>query len=347
MTANDIAPVRCTPQIGRIIVACDDSPIGWAALAWAEAECAAGPDDQRLVLCRTYPSRTIGTLLPPPIAMASIELVDPEWARQIHHARTRVGSERVEVIIRLGDVADQLLSIAELSDVLVTAAPTLGSTGLAVIVGAHSGATVVAVRPTAGRTRAPGPFAGHVVVGVDAGGPAAGPILFAFDYAARHGKPVIAVHAAHEPESAGLWTDDTFMELHAWGREFGLEMLDAAIADVHATHPNVPVRRAVMHAPADASLVRASQGAALLVVGDRGRAAITRHLLGSVSRHALMHARCTVAVIHAGAEHVSNLTAPTYAPKSIRSADRVMPFKHGRASHGSLEAGSGDVLERT
>jgi nucleotide-binding universal stress UspA family protein len=303
-------------EIGRVIVACDDTPTGWAALAWAEAECAAGPDDQRLVLCRVYPSRTGGTLLLPPIAMASIELVDPVFARQIHDARSRVGGERVEVVIRLGDVADQLLDIAEPSDILVTAAPTLGATGLAVTVGARAGGTVIAVRPTEMRSSTPrsnatGPFAGHVVVAVD-GARDAGPIRFAFEYAARHGKPVTAIHA-HEPDAGGLWTDDTFMELHTLGREFGLDMLDAAIADMNAKHPAVPVSRAIMHERATASLVRASEGAVLLVVGDRGRAAIARQLLGSVSRHVLMHARCTVAVVHGAAEHVSERTPVTAA----------------------------------
>jgi len=145
-----------------------------------------------------------------------------------------------------------------------------------------------------------GPFAGHVVVGVDGGARDAGPIRFAFDYAARHGLPVTAVHA-HEPGSGGVWADDQFMEVHPLGHEFGLDMLDAAVAAARGEHPDVQVRRAVMRERAGTSLVRASAGAVLLVVGDRGRSAITRHLLGSVSRHVLMRARCTVAVVHGDA----------------------------------------------
>jgi nucleotide-binding universal stress UspA family protein len=297
-----------------------------------------------VILCRTYPSRTVGTTLPSPVAMASIELVDPEFARQIRQVRSRVGSERVNVVIRLGEVADQFLAVAQPGDVLVTGAPVLGATGLSVIVGAHSGATVVAVRPTVMRTSAAGPFAGHVVVGVDGRGRDAGPICFAFDYAARHGKPVIAVHA-REPGSAGLRTDDRFMELHALGHEFGLEMLDAVIAFAHARHPSVPVRRAVMRDTASTSLVRASDGAALLVVGDRGRPAIARHLLGSVSRYVLMHARCTVAVVHGGARDVPNPTASTPAAASNLGDD---PISHARARTPvkSSKGASGDVLER-
>jgi nucleotide-binding universal stress UspA family protein len=299
MTASDVAPVQSKTDIGRIIVACDGIPTDWAALAWAEADCIAGHAGKRLIVCRTYSTHTAGPLRRTPVDIASLELVDPEFAREIHQIRDRIGGEQVDVVLGVGDVADQVVALAEPGDVVVAAAPMAHGSGSAVTLGAHSGTTVVAVRPTATRTDVAAPFAGHVVVGVDGGARDAGPIGFAFDYAARHGKPVIAVHA-HESEPAGLWTDDTFMELHPMGHEFGLEMLDAAIAGAHADHPGVPVRRAVMRQRAGAALVHASDGAALLVVGDRGHRALARHLLGSVSRHVLMHAHCTVAVIHSG-----------------------------------------------
>jgi nucleotide-binding universal stress UspA family protein len=302
MTTSRLAPARSAT--GRIIVASDNTPAGRAALAWAEAECAADPAGRRLVLCRTYPGRIAGTFLPPSAAIASIELIDPEFARQVHQVRGHLGGERVDVFIRFGDIAYELIAEAGPADLLVTAAPPLGATGLAVTIGAQAGATVVSVRPTPPHMNMSGPFAGHVVVGVDDRGRNAEAIRFAFDYAARHGMPVTAVHA-HEPDSGGLWADDKFMEIHPLGHEFGLDLLDAAIATARAEHPDVPVRRAVMRDRAGASLVRGSAGAFLLVVGHRGRSSVVRHLLGSVSRHVLMHARCTVAVVHGGAEHPS------------------------------------------
>lgn len=298
MTTSRFAPAR--PTTGRIVVASDNTTAGRAALAWAASECAAGPADRRMLLVRTYPGRPGNTFVPPAAAISSIELIDPEFARQVHQVRGQLGGERVDVHIHFGNVADMLLSEACPADLLVTAASPLGATGLAVTVGAHTGATVVAVRSTPSRTTVAGPFAGHVVVGVDGGARDAGPIRFAFDYADRHGRPLLAVHA-HEPGSGGLWTDDQFMEVHPLGHEFGLDLLDAAVAAARAVHPDVQVRRAVMRDRAGVSLVRASAGAVLLVVGDRGRPAVARHLLGSVSRHVLMHARCTVAVVHGDA----------------------------------------------
>ncbi|HEY7044863.1 MAG TPA: universal stress protein, partial [Nocardioidaceae bacterium] len=223
--------------------------------------------------------------------------VDPVFARHARQLRDRLGAERVEVCIRFGSLADELTKIAGPTDVLVTQAAPPGTAGLATTLGAHAEATVVAVRPTVARTRVAGPFSGHVVVGVDGAGRDSGPIRFAFDYAARHGKPLTAVHA-HEPESDGLWTDDQFMEIHPLGHTFGLDMLDAAVAAAHADYPRVAIRRAVMHQRAADALVHASAGAVLLVVGDRGRGPIARHLLGSVSRRVLSHGRCTVAVVH-------------------------------------------------
>lgn len=92
--------------------------------------------------------------------------------------------------------------------------------------------------------------------------------------------------------------DDTLAEIHLMPHAFDFDLLQAALNDAHETYPDVPVRRFVLRERPDTALVSASTGAYLLVVGDRGRGPVTRRMLGSVSRHVVRHAHCSVAVVH-------------------------------------------------
>ena len=70
-----------------------------------------------------------------------------------------------------------------------------------------------------------------------------------------------------------------------------------AIAEWTAKYPDVDVRRHVMQGrPADI-LVDPSEGAALVVVGSRGRGGFSGLLLGSVSRNVVHRAHCPVVVV--------------------------------------------------
>ncbi|QIQ03714.1 universal stress protein [Streptomyces liangshanensis] len=65
--------------------------------------------------------------------------------------------------------------------------------------------------------------------------------------------------------------------------------LDAAVAGA--------VERRVVNGPAAQVLIDASEGAALLVVGERGYSGFTATLLGSVSLHVTQHAKSPVVVV--------------------------------------------------
>jgi len=71
------------------------------------------------------------------------------------------------------------------------------------------------------------------------------------------------------------------------------DVLDAA--DPASRPPSVTVR-AVAGLPVE-ELLRAAEGADMLVVGARGAGGFKRLLLGSVSTHVTHHARCPVVVI--------------------------------------------------
>jgi nucleotide-binding universal stress UspA family protein len=73
--------------------------------------------------------------------------------------------------------------------------------------------------------------------------------------------------------------------------------LDDAIASVRAAHPNVDFRTTVVEGHPAPSLVEASKGADLLVVGSRGHGAFAGMLLGSVSEHCVANAFCPVLVM--------------------------------------------------
>jgi nucleotide-binding universal stress UspA family protein len=287
-------------RLAPILVGIDGTAASWDALAWAEQELAsrsadAGP--RRLVMCRVYPLDTPGARLPNPPDMAWLALLDPGLYRRLRLIRQRRPDDDITLDVAAGSVAAQMIARTAPGSVAVIAAPTRD---IAVVarVAAHARGVVVAVRPTTPPIEVTAsPFAGHVVVGVDGGPSSRAAVRFAFDYAARHRCPVAAVYAeALDP--AGAWVEDNLAQIHLMPHAFDLDLLEGAVMDAHHAHPGVRVRRFVLRERAQSALVSASSGAALLVVGDRGRNAVARRVLGSVSRHVIRQAHCSVAVVH-------------------------------------------------
>lgn len=81
-------------------------------------------------------------------------------------------------------------------------------------------------------------------------------------------------------------------------REAAREALDAALRSVDLT--GVEVDPVLVEGEAADKLEELAADADLLVVGSRGRSAVAGVLLGSVSRHCVLHVACPVVVVRKG-----------------------------------------------
>lgn len=148
-----------------------------------------------------------------------------------------------------------------------------------------------------------------IVVGVDGSDSSRRALVWALDEARDRHLQLLLVEvvdlglAAASPYSGGA-----FAEL----REAGSMALDQEVA--FARDRGVPVEgRLELATPANA-LVEASKGAALLVVGSRGRGGLTGMLLGSVSTACVHHAHCPVVVIPAPDRHTEQIDHGSAVP---------------------------------
>lgn len=136
-----------------------------------------------------------------------------------------------------------------------------------------------------------------IVVGVDGSGHSRKALERAANEAAVHNVPltVLTVHQAvrdvygspsHYPEDAGL-TDKA--------RQAAQAEADQVLAGLSAKPASVTVT-AVHGLPAE-ELVKASEGADMLVLGRRGSGGFGRLVMGSVTSQVAHHARCAVLIV--------------------------------------------------
>jgi nucleotide-binding universal stress UspA family protein len=139
-----------------------------------------------------------------------------------------------------------------------------------------------------------------ILVGVDGSPESKVAVDWAARNAAMRGASVRLVHVLNPPAVM------TFPEVPMpagylqWQEDSGREILDSAsrtVAEATKEHP-VEVTTEMVSGPAVPTLVDLSKDAQLVVVGCRGRGALARGLLGSVSTGLVHHAQCPVAIIH-------------------------------------------------
>lgn len=291
----------------RVVAGFDGSDPARQAVSWAAGEAASRGWGLTVVevvdwpVTGTVPPAT-GTL-PPGGSLLDENTLRHDAERRLADVERDIRRTRPDVVVEtrveFGRAAQALAEVTSQDDVVVigssgrSALPRmlLGSTAAALV---HTSDRPLVVVRDAKESPAQG---GRVVVGVDGSSTSGRAIEFAFDFAARHGCELMAVHAwADLPvdalEPVRLWDEDTSEVRRAAER-----LLDDALAECRARRPEVPVRRQVsLDRPAHA-LMDQADGAALLVVGSHGRGAIRSVMVGSVSHAVIYHAPCPVAVL--------------------------------------------------
>jgi nucleotide-binding universal stress UspA family protein len=146
----------------------------------------------------------------------------------------------------------------------------------------------------------------RVVVGVDGSAESLAAVRWAITEARHRHADLDIITCWYPPlvaEASGYQAE--FLDADAYATR-ARQVLDAVVASVAADLDDARVEgrsvngRLLEGAPGP-TLVSESKGAALIVVGRRGRGGLSRLLLGSVSRHVADHAECPVVIVTAQA----------------------------------------------
>jgi nucleotide-binding universal stress UspA family protein len=137
----------------------------------------------------------------------------------------------------------------------------------------------------------------HVVVGVDGSPESIEALAWAARYATATGATITAVHAWHYPAAGPVPAGQPPQPITEQIRATMQETLDKALTEVFGspTPDNTDTKVAYGH-PAMV-LVNESQGADLLVVGNRGHGGLAEAMLGSVGQYCVHHAPCPVVIM--------------------------------------------------
>lgn len=135
-----------------------------------------------------------------------------------------------------------------------------------------------------------------IVVGVDGSPQSRAAIQWAADEAARRGSVLHLVHAARPLMVGGPYSTKRFPPFDETART-GEQLLNAERGFAQTIAPGLTVTAEFRVTSPAQTLIEASEGAELVVVGSRGRSAAVSLALGSVSLHVASHAASPVAVV--------------------------------------------------
>ncbi|MFF7969892.1 universal stress protein [Streptomyces sp. NPDC007905] len=138
----------------------------------------------------------------------------------------------------------------------------------------------------------------RVVVGVDGSASSYAALRWAVRYAGLLGGVVDAVTVWELPGLYGWSAPAVDMDVD---EDEARQRMRQELTDVLGADAAGAVRTHVVHGNAADVLLRAGEGAEVLVVGSRGKGGFARALLGSVSQHVSQHASCPVVIVRSEA----------------------------------------------
>ena len=138
---------------------------------------------------------------------------------------------------------------------------------------------------------------GRIVVGVDGSGSSRAALRSALEQARLTGAPVDAVMAWRYSD---IWAPAAGCDVDFSGQ--AEKELAEILKQEAGEEPGMPVNPVVAEGQAAEVLLGTARDADLLVVGSRGRGGFTSMMVGSVSLHCVLHARCPVLVLRDGRE---------------------------------------------
>jgi len=133
----------------------------------------------------------------------------------------------------------------------------------------------------------------RIVVGMDGSSESARALDWAITQAQQSGATLDIVTAWMFPMAIGYAFTTTVEEV----RQQAQSLVDDAISHVADLAPDVVARGEATEQPPGPALVKASQGADLLVVGSRGMAGFEELLVGSVGHYCMRRAPCSVVIV--------------------------------------------------
>lgn len=282
-----------------ILVGVDGSPESDAAVRWAAREAVL----RKLPVTLVHVVAPIVVTWPVRYLESRYEAWQEENARHVLEQAQKtlhasIGDSTppaVRVRLRHDGIVTELAAATRDAVICIVGSRGMGSVGGAVLGSVSRGLLHHAHCPvTVVRADSAWPFdsTAPVLLGIDGSPASEAATAFAFDEASRRGVELIVLHA---------WSDvGVFpivgMDWHKYEDE-GHAVLGERLAGWQEQYPDVVVQRRIVCDRPARWLIDESERSQLVVVGSRGRGAIARTLLGSVSTAVAESAKAPVTVV--------------------------------------------------